>query len=133
MKNKINQWLANLKEWRRLHLFTTPTETNALVEAGMKAGSEIQDARLDKLRIEAINAERRARDLFVELQQIKVDVHGVRQAIEIKLTLDRRSLACVDVTTAAEVLAIRTRYLYEEALRRRLGYDFVKPPTKGTP
>jgi len=121
MKKKIISLVESCREWRRLHLFTTPTETNALVEASMKAGSEIQKHLLKSERDKANEAEKRARELFLELQKIKVRVDGNVQVLEINLVLSYKSLRLVDVTTAAEVLAQKTEKIYRDHLTKRLG------------
>ena len=109
----MKQILQALTEWRK-RFFLTPSEANTLVnEALVAQGKPTRDA-LHKAR----EFELKAFLLWQGMQSLSVDVNARQQSIEIKMVLSRASLALLDVTDAAHLLAKRTEALYLQRLKQ---------------
>lgn len=107
-------------EWRQSFLFQTAKEAEASRHAAMDAAFETAKFAYEQKNADAELKYKAALDLFVALQEIKMDVNGRSQLLEITLLLNRKTLRLVDVTDAARLLAGRTEIIYKEAIQKRL-------------
>lgn len=109
----MKQILQALAEWRK-RFFLTPSEANTLVNEALVAQCEPTRDALHKAR----ECELKALLLWQGMQSLSVDVNARRQSIEIRMVLNRASLALLDVTDAARLLAQRTEALYLKRLEQ---------------
>ena len=112
--------LESINQWRRTWLFLTASEANAMALVQMDIAFEAATANLKDAQQSFLDAKQRAFDMWSELQQIKLDVNNRSQVMQITLTLDRKSLAVLDVEDASRILAQRTEKIYLDAIKKRL-------------
>lgn len=107
--------LQALTEWRK-RFFLTPYEADTLVSDALVAHDKPVHDALNKAR----ECEHKAFLLWQGMQDLSVDVdvNARRQTIKIKMVLNRASLALLDVTDAARLLAQRTEALYLKRLEQ---------------
>jgi len=125
---KLTELWRRFDQWRRLHLFLTAKEAGAVALSQFTIGQEVAKHQLAEHQSAFIEAQKRTMILYSDLNDIRMEVNGRRQFIEIKILLDRKALAVLDVEDAARVLGSRTEQIYLTKLKKLVAPQINQQP-----
>jgi len=109
--------LQAITNWRK-KFFLTAAEYHGALDTAVAEVKVLEREPVQQALRQVREMELKAFLLWQGMQHLSVDVDSRKQSIEIKMVLNRASLALLDVTDAAHLLAKRTEALYLKRLKQ---------------